>query len=187
MKSIYLFIFSSLLVSLILSCGTKESIQRDINIETDSISFTFPVVTDTISTSLNLASISTTVSLDNIIKSQTNEQFGIADLRAAHIIGFKIKLTKPDTSKTNYNNLRVYSALALGLSSPTGNAIPVGVLNNNPDLYSTGLSIPITNTSDLKSSLNSNVTYLITGGAIRKNTKTMAAKAVIQYQLTIGQ
>ncbi|WP_316836960.1 hypothetical protein [Pedobacter nutrimenti] len=187
MKSIYLFIFSSLLVSLILSCGTKESIQRDINIETDSISFTFPVVTDTISTSQNLASISTTVSLDNIIKTQTNEQFSIADLRTAHIIGFKIKLSKPDTSQTNYNNLRVYSTLALGLSSATGNVIPVGVLNNNPDLYSTGLSIPVTNTGDLKSTLNSNVTYLVTGEARRKNTKIMAAKAVIQYQITVGR
>jgi hypothetical protein len=187
MKPIYLFIFSSLLASLILSCGTKESIQRDINIETDSISFNFPVVTDTINSNVSLASISTTVSLDNIIKTQTNGQFSITNLRAAHIIGFKIKLSKPDTSQTNYNNLRVYSALALGLSSSTANTIPVGALNNNPDLYSTRLNIPITNTSDLKSTLNSNITYLVTGEARRKNTKTMAAKAVIQYQLTVGR
>ncbi|PTS96739.1 hypothetical protein DBR11_18715, partial [Pedobacter sp. HMWF019] len=75
----------------------------------------------------------------------------------------------------------------LGLSFSTNNSIVIGSLNNNPDSYSTGINIPITNTSDLESNLNSNITYLITGAARRKNTKTMPAKAVIQYQLTVGR
>lgn len=187
MKTAYLLLIFFLLTGLILSCGTKESIQRDINIETDSISFTFPVITDSITNPQNFATISTGVSLDEIIKTQTDHQFDLSTLKSARVIGFKIKLTTPDTSKTNYNNLRVFSTLSLGLKPEKGETINIGSLNNNPDLYSTRLSIPITNKSDLVTYLSSNISYIVTGAVIRKNTKEMKAKAVIQYQLNVGR
>lgn len=171
----------SLIVLLLSACTIKENIQRDINIETDSVKFNIPVTTNIVDT-VTLAEINSNVNLTELIVNRTN-QFTVSDLKSAHITGFKIELVNPDST---INNLMAFDYLSVKIKGPNLKTLDLGVVNNNSTQFASSINVPITGGShELKEYLSGGFTYIITAVTRTATTKIINAKAVAQYKLTL--
>ncbi|WP_432710919.1 hypothetical protein [Pedobacter sp.] len=172
------------LISLILfSCTLKEDIQRDVVIETDSIGFTIPILTNLENTVI-IAELKNSIDLSQNVTEST-DQFTIADLRSAQITKFVIKLDNPDT---NGNGISAFSYLSVQLQASGKPSIQLGANTNIPTSYATTINITVTaTTQQLQDYLNApDLTYVISGQLRDATTKALQAKAVAGYKLTLG-
>ena len=177
------FLILGLISILLMSCTMKDDIQRDIVIETDSIGFTIPILTN-LEDTLTIAELQNTVDLNQQVNNNT-DQFTLADLRSAQITKFVIKLDKPDTDG---NDISAFSYLRVQLKAPGKPTIQLGVNNNVSTSYAATLNINITATPlQVQEYLSAgDLTYVITGLLRDPTTKAMQAKAVAGYKLTLG-
>lgn len=185
MKNICHISFLFILILFFASCGVKESINRDINVQTDSIDFSIPASSNTVDT-LTLSTIVTNVDLSALIKAFTNQQFDITHLNSAYLTGFKIKLSNTDTLT---NKLTSFQYLSLFYKSPSGSLQLLSALNNNSNLPAGPLSFPINGgPREFKTQLtDGNVTLVMKGVMSNLTTKVLKGKAVIQYQFKVSR
>jgi hypothetical protein len=187
-KNKYILLFAILITSLS-SCTMKESIQRDILINTDPMVVNIPIVTSLLEV-VPLAEVSSKTDLNTLISQNTN-QFSIADLRSFRISGFQMEIEDQPVGDSvlvdSVNNFKAFDQIRVQLKRGNNQLLDIGTINNSAMQSSVAIQIPITTTQELKDDVSGgNLTYVITGIARDSTTKIIKASAIAQYKLTLG-
>ncbi|PYF76883.1 hypothetical protein [Pedobacter nutrimenti] len=167
------------------SCGTKESIQRDLSIQLSPVAFTI-AVSDTTQKEKKFAELSSPVNLADSISKNTSGQFALANINSAILSSFKIDLVNADTTKNNTNNFSAYDFIRIQLKVPGTNPISLAMINNNSTAAASSLNIPVvTGATDFQQYLKSGtLTYIISGTVRNATTKIITAKATATYKIS---
>lgn len=107
-------------------------------------------------------------SVDSFIKANIGKKFGVNNIVSAKISSYTLALQNP-TDATNFANFKSCS----GSFHTQGNQEDFGVnISNNPDDYSSTLSMPVDTTEELKGYLmGGNQFTCSVGGSLRRPTK----------------
>lgn len=144
-----------------------------------TVEVTIPVVPGT-TAETTLGSASVRYNLDSVIKEHTVNQFDINKMATVKVKSVTINLSNADQT----NNIANFESVRLNLTTDN-NGTPTTIASTTiPDTYSTSLTVPVTNSPELKEYLKGNqITYTVLGKARRATTKSLNAVIVVTLQV----
>ncbi len=147
------------------------------------VTLNVPVVTDLSSHDV-MGSGTFSYNLDSFIKKQTGDVYGINNIDEFRFHSCTLTMLNPDADN-NFGNFE--TAKASFYTNVNNTAATIGQIDNNPSSYAGVLSIPINNTSNMKSYIPSSgpiTIYYSLGGKMRKvTTKTLNVQVHIEYDI----
>ncbi|WP_432712496.1 hypothetical protein [Pedobacter sp.] len=188
-KNKYIYLLS-LLLTLVVACGTKENIQRDLVVTTSAIAFDIPISSD-ITDTLALATLKTPTDLNQVI-SEGAPGFTLADLKSIRVSGFAIEIPGQEEVEAGEeedltNTLKAFESIKLKVQKTDNKLIELGVINNSAMQASDAISLPIARMEEVNQEINAGtLTYVISGLRRTPTTKLIKAQCYIQYKLTLG-
>ena len=179
-----LLISSLIIAAAFISCNNiKESIERDLFITPDSISFTIPKITSTASGTL-LGDLNTkNLNLDSLINNNA-PRFGLKNVKNIRIKEFNLVLLDADSS----NNIQNIENIIVKIQASGQTAQSIATANPSSGTVTNRLNVPITSgSSDMKSFLTSSLfTYNITGKLRTATTRELKARVKVTYTVTVS-
>ncbi len=131
------------------SCTKIDALIRAqaISFTATDLSFDVPVITNT-ATNSSIGTGTFTYNLDSLIRAQTVNQFGLANIDTVTLTSCTLTIQNPDAD----NNFADFES-ANGSFSTSANATntTMGSIDNNPDTYATTLTVPVNTGVNLKS------------------------------------
>ena len=167
------------------SCGKIASLIRAtaISWQAVDVSFNVPIVTDTANFT-SVGSGSFTYNIDSLIKAQTLNQLGLANIDQFTLTSCTMTIQNPDAS----NNFANFES-AGGSLSTSANTTPItmGTITT-PDTYSATLNVPVT-TANLKAYVSPSgttmFTYSVQAKARRATTKVLNVTVHVEYNIHV--
>ena len=187
MKYTTFYLSGILALCLFYSCSkVNESIQRDIVLSSGPVTFNIPVISVfTDSTLVKLGTFNASANLDEMIKSETQHEFGAANILNIKISQLTLELSETDTVNSLGNFLLLNAQLVKGSDAP----ITLASKDNNPTSTAKIINLPIVSGSrDLKQYLEgTNTSYTINAIVQSATTKVMKATVTPYYTITLGR
>jgi len=152
----------------------------ELPMQTASVNITIPATMADSTVDIDLGSATTNYNVDSFIKASTGNVLGVNNITSAKIKTILLTLQNPD-SVNNFSDFK--SARASVTSSSNSTPFTVN-LENNPDIYTPTLSLPVDTSVDLKSYLNSSSFTYKVGGRMRRSTTT-ALHCIVQFSYVV--
>jgi hypothetical protein len=152
---------------------------NEFNTEPQTVNFRIPILASANSNFIVLDSMNTNSNLDQVIRDNASNQFGIDDVDQIHFHSVKLVLTDADAT----NNWANFTAIGAKMKSNTQTTyIDMGQKNNIPDSYSTELELDVNTTVQAKDYLRGNVvTYQLLGTNRRATTHDLHGTAYVSF------
>ncbi|MEZ5047132.1 MAG: hypothetical protein R2831_09090 [Chitinophagaceae bacterium] len=185
MKKLFFYSISMLsLASLFLlsSCSKiKDKLQTNITMKNADIEFTIPIISSTGTVSGGEENV--LVNIDSLLKAN-NAEYAVNNIKSVHLKSCTISMVDGDAN----NNFSALEACNVSFHANTNTTdITLANVENNPDVESYNLSLPINTDIDFKDYFNATeFTYRFSGTARKTTTKEIHCKANIEYTLTVG-
>ena len=148
--------------------------------ETVEVPFTLQPI-DTIGVETPMVFLTTYFNLDSVIAAETNGRFDLAGIRSVTLNELREELDSTETDAANnlsnfeHVNLQFYSD---AVTAPL--TFPVMV----PDVYSTRLTVPVDDETDLKPYMEGNLlTYSVSGKMRRTTEKTLTGVVTMRIKV----
>lgn len=157
-----------------------ELVSKLMSMQTVDAEFTLPIITDT-TNSQSYGPTSTHVNVDSFITSYSSGNYTIKNLKKATIQSCLITINNPDSS----NNFANVQSCEVDLNSDIiTQMIHPATITNNPDIYADTLNVPVDNSIDLTSYMNSKQFNYTVKAKLRRAT-TKALTCTIHLKLNI--
>jgi hypothetical protein len=162
------------------SCSKLKSLlQFDLNMQTASFQISIPPATT--SDSIPATTVTILFNVDSFVKAGTSNQLDISNLTVAKINSCILTLSNPD-SANNFANLQTTTLQFYTDSMST--PYTIGNINNNPDKYSTSLTMPVDTSANLSTYLHATKFVYSIAGKLRRST-TDTLKCSVQTTFTL--
>jgi len=171
------------------SCTKVQSLVKAATISWSGVNVTFevPVVTD-VSATTAIGTGSFTYNLDSMIKAQTANQLGLANIDEFMLSSCVLTIDPADVDAAN-NFANFESADATLSTNINSTPATIGSVTNNPDTYAETLNIPVDKTTNLKSFIsplgNTTFNYIVHAKGRRVTTKVLHVTAEIGYTIHV--
>jgi len=149
-----------------------------LGMQTKSFDFTVPVTTDT---AVSIGPVATMFNVDSFIKANTAGQFGASNIKSVKLSSVVLTLNNANAA----NNFQNFEFVDLAFSSNTNGTPYTMSIANNPDSYSSTLSLPVDTTVDLSSYLGNEFTYSVQGRLRKATTQELNCTAVVTFSLLV--
>jgi len=170
------------------SCSKIAALIRAqaISFTATDLTFNIPVTTDT-ATVTSIGSGTFTYNIDSLIRAQTANQLGLANIDTFTLTSCTLTVQNPDD---NNNVANFESAAGSFYTSANANPANMGSISNNPDVYGTTLNVPVNASVNLTTYVSpSGVTtfnYSVTGKARRATTKVLNVAMHVTYNIHVS-
>ena len=160
------------------SCSKIAALIRAqaISFTATDLTFNIPVTTDT-ATVTSIGSGTFTYNIDSLIRAQTANQLGLANIDTFTLTSCTLTVQNPDDN----NNVANFES---------ANPANMGSISNNPDVYGTTLNVPVNASVNLTTYVSpSGVTtfnYSVTGKARRATTKVLNVAMHVTYNIHVS-
>ncbi|NCX95148.1 MAG: hypothetical protein EBX41_01840 [Chitinophagia bacterium] len=181
-KKIAITAIVALLATALFSSCTKliEALEYDLDMQTTEVELVIPPTLDTIANVTG--NQSGNYNIDSFIKDKTGGSLGMNNISSAKLKSCQLTILN-STSTNNFANFRSCNASFFTNSNTTPYSISIA---NNPDVNSSVLNLPVDNTADLKSYLNSNsFSYALSGRLRRRVTDSLHCKAKFTFSIHV--
>ncbi len=158
-----------------------QALQYDLAMQTATVNITIPPYPDT--TIAANGTQSNTYNVDSFIKANTANVLGVSNITSAKITSCVVTLLNPTVAE-NFANFKTCNASF----HTNGNTTPFTVtIPNNPDVYSSTLTLPVDTTAELKGYLTggSTFTYNLGGSLRRPTTDSLHATCTFTFKLHV--
>ncbi len=176
------FALASLAAISLTSCSKLgRNLQYDLNMQTATVNFTIPACTNT---SVALSGNETNYyNIDSFIKANTMGTLGISNITSAKLSSCTITLLDP-SSTINFANFK--SCTGGFYSDANTTPYQVSVVNN-PDVYSSALSLPVDTSAELKGYITNarKFTYTLSGDLRRPTTDSIHCTATFAFKVHV--
>ncbi len=149
-----------------------------VGMQTKSFDFTIPITTDT---AVAIGPVATTFNVDSFIRANTAGQMGSANIKSVKLSSVVLTLNNANAA----NNFQNFEFVDLAFSSNTNGTPYTMSIANNPDSYSSTLSLPVDTTRDLSSYLGNEFTYTVRGRLRKPTTQEVNCTAVVTFNLLV--
>ncbi len=126
--------------------------------QTTSVNFTIPVSADTSGT-ITVGPVTTSFNVDSFIKANTSNQLGASNTTSVKLTSVYLVLN----NATSASNFQDFASCSGSFYSNTDNTPYTISIPDNPDTYSSTLSLPVDGSVELKSYIGDQFTYSVTG------------------------
>ena len=160
-----------------------KNLQYDLDMQTATVDITIPPCLDT--TVAVAGTQSANYNIDSFIKANTANVLGVSNITSAKIQSCVLEIQQTSTSE--FNNFANFKSVSASLHTDK-NLTPYTLkIDNNPDVYSLSLSVPVDPNAELKGYLNNGnmFTYTLGGSLRRKTTDTIHCKATITFKVHV--
>lgn len=157
-----------------------KNLQYDLAMQTASVQIVLPQALDTMTASAGTQT--NYYNIDSFIKANTANVLGVSNITSAKLQSVVLSLTNPSASNNFANFKSCY-----GSFYTNSNTTPYQVsVANNPDVYSTQMSLPVDTTAELKGYLGANnFTYSVGGSLRRVTTYSLHITAQITFKVHV--
>lgn len=169
------------------SCSKIDALIRAqaIPFTATDLSFDAPVTTN-ITTNTSIGSGTFTYNLDSLIKSETSNQLGLANLDTFMLTSCTLTITNPDSA----NNFANFESVNASFSTTANTTLAtLGSVTDNPDTYAATLNLPVS-AVNLKSyvapSGSTTFNYSVMGQARRATTKALNVSMHVTYNIHVS-
>ena len=167
-------------VLLLQSCTKMGNLlQYNLALQSGSVTVAIPPMSNTGS----MASVdagSNTINIDSFIKAHTAGLLGVANIQSVKLTSCTITVQNGSSA----NNFANFESCSASFSS-NAEITPYQVnISDNPDVYSTSLTMPVDTTTELKNYLVGNQFNYSVGGKLRRST-TDTLNCTIQFQFNV--
>jgi len=150
------------------------------------VTISVPPISDTTMQHASMAIGTFNYNLDSFIKAKTGNALGIKNVDTFRFTSCTLTITNPDTTD-NFGNFQ--TALASFSTSTNTTTASLGEIDNNPSTYAATLTLPINNTTNLRSYIPNSGPVTINysyGGKLRgKTTTTINIQAHVEYYIHV--
>jgi hypothetical protein len=170
------------------SCSKIAALIRAqaISFTATDLSFNVPVITST-TANTSIGSGTFTYNIDSLIRAQTVNQFGLANIDTVTLTSCTLTIQNPDADN-NFANFE--SASGSFSTSADANVANMGSITNNPDTYAATLSVPVNSGVNLKSYVSpsglTSFSYSVMGQARRATTKPLTVTMHVTYNIHVS-
>jgi len=141
------------------SCSKLTNLLHfNLSMQTESVNFTIPLVTDTSGT-FTVGQNTNAYNVDSFIRASTGNQLGEANITSVQLSSVVLVLNNATTS----SNFQDFESCTASFYSNTNTTPYVLSISDNPDVYASSLSLPVDTSVNLASYLGNQFTYSFTG------------------------
>ncbi len=160
----------------------KEAAKVNLNLSNNDGNFTIPIILNTGQQNVGVDEIY--INLDSLIKAQ-NSKVGANNIREVKITKCQLDLSNGDAE----NNFSALQSCSMEIKSNVNTAyIKIAGINDNPDVESQSLNLPVESQLDLKDYFLSAHTFglQLSANARKTTTKELQCQVTIHYTLVAG-
>jgi len=163
------------------SCTKIASLLNfNLSMQTESVNFTIPVVTDTSGT-FTIGPNTNSYNVDSFIRANTGNQLGEANITSVKLSSVSLVLNNA-TATSNFQDFQSCSAAFFSNTNTTPYQLSIP---DNPDVYASVLSIPIDSSVELKTYLGNQFTYSFTGKLRRPTTVPLSCTVTFTFSVKV--
>ena len=163
-----------------LSCGKMANLLTfNLSMQTESFNVSIPVTADT--GTMSVGPVTSSFNVDSFIKANTSGLLGAANIKSVKLSSVILTLNNANAT----NNFQNFAFVDVAFSSNTNGAPYTLSIANNPDSYSSILSLPVDSTVDLSSYLGNEFNYSISGRLRNATTLPLDCTVTVIFSLSV--
>ena len=165
---------------LALSCSKIGNLLTfNLSMQTESFDVSIPITTDT--GTMSVGPVGSTFNVDSFIRANTAGELGESNIKSVKLSSVVLTLNNANAA----NNFQNFEYVDLAFSSNTNSAPYTISIANNPDSYSSTLSLPIDSTVDLSTYLGNQFSYSVTGRLRKPTTQALDCTVTVTFSLSV--